>query len=380
MDFSLTEEQLSFRKLFRDFATKEVAKVARHIDESEEPPIELFKQAAQQGFFAALIPEDLGGAALDPLSYTLLIEELAKACMSTAITLATHNSLVVSPIVARGDADQKERWLAALAEKAGALALNEPDAGSDTSRLSTRARRSGDGYVINGVKTWVTNAGIAQLLLVVAQTEGGPTAFVIDPATPGVKIGHREPTTGLRGVTFHTVYFDAVGVAGADRLGPEGEGWAIAQAALAHYQLAMAATALGLDQHAVAQGRAFAIERKQFGVSIATKQGLGNYFADAEVNAEALRHLIEYAAWLAEQGQDFAAAALKAKLFGAQAARETANHMLQVHGGYGFSNEYTISQLYRDARALDLLGGTPQVGRIAVWQAVFADSGVTIKA
>jgi alkylation response protein AidB-like acyl-CoA dehydrogenase len=379
MDFSLTEEQSSFCKLFRDFAAKEVAKVARHIDESEEPPIDLLGKAAQQGFFAAMIPEDLGGAALDPLSYTLLIEELAKACMSTAITIATHNSLVTYPIVLRGNADQKERWLSVLAENAGALALNEPDAGSDTSRLSTRARRTNDGYVINGVKTWVTNAGIAKLLLVIAQTDGGPTAFVIDPATPGVKIGHREPTTGLRGVTFHTVYLDAVGVAEADRFGNEGEGLVIAQAALSHYQLAIAATALGLDEHAVAQGRAFAIERKQFGVSIATKQGLGNYFADAEINAEVLRHQIEYAAWLCEQGKDFSAAALKAKLFGAKAARETANHMLQVHGGYGFSDEYTISQLYRDARALDLLGGTPQVGRIAVWQEVFADSGVVIK-
>jgi len=379
MDFSLTEEQQSFRKLFRDFAAKEVAKTAKHTDESEQPPIELFSKAAQQGFFAATIPEELGGAALDPLSYALLIEELARACLSTAITIATHNSLVVFPIVSRGDDDQKDRWLAVLAEQAGGLALNEPDAGTDTSRLSTRAQRSGDGYVINGVKTWVTNAGIAQLLLVIAQADDGPTAFVIDPAAPGVKLGHREPTTGLRGVTFHTVYFDAVGAAGADRLGAEGEGLLIAQAALSHYQLAVAAASLGLHQHAVAQGRAFAIERKQFGVSIATKQGLGNYFADAEIDAEALRHLIEYAAWLAAENKDFSKAALKAKLFGGRAARDAANRMLQVHGGYGFSDEYEISQLYRDARAFDLIGGTPQLGRVAIWQDVFADTGLMIK-
>lgn len=379
MDFSLTEEQLSFRKLFRDFAAKEVAKIAKHTDESEQPPLELFNKATQQGFFAATIPEDLGGAALDPLSYALLIEELAKACLSTAITIATHNSLVVYPIVSRGAAEQQETWLSVLAENVGALAITEPEAGSDTSRIATRARRSGDGYVINGVKTWVTNAGIAKLLLVVVQTDGGPTAFVIDPATPGVKIGHREPTTGLRGVTFHTVYFDAVGVAEADRLGAEGEGLVIAQAAFSHYQLAVAAAALGLQQHAVALGRAFAVERKQFGVSIATKQGLGNYFADAELDAEALRHLIEYAAWLAAGNKDFSRAALKAKLFGGRAARDAANRMLQVHGGYGFSDEYEISQLYRDARAFDLIGGTPQLGRVTIWQDVFADSDVMIK-
>lgn len=379
MDFTLTEEQLSFRKLFRDFAAKEVAKIAKHTDESEQPPIDLFNKAAQQGFFAATIPEELGGAALDPLSYALLIEELAKTCLSTAITIATHNSLVVYPIVLRGDDDQKDRWLSVLAENAGALAITEPEAGSDTSRIATRAKRSGDGYVINGVKTWVTNAGIAKQLLVIVQTDGGPTAFVIDPAAPGVKLGRREPTTGLRGVTFHTVYFDAVGVSAADRLGGEGEGLDIAQAAFSHYQLAVAAAALGLHQHAVAQGRAFAIERKQFGVSIATKQGLGNYFADAEIDAEALRHLVEYAAWLAAEGKDFSKAALKAKLFGGKAARDAANRMLQVHGGYGFSDEYEISQLYRDARAFDLIGGTPQLGRVAIWQDVFADSGVVIK-
>lgn len=379
MDFSLTEEQIMFRDLFRDFAQKEVAKVAKHTDEVAEPPVAALKKAAAQGFLAATVPEELGGAALDLLSYSLLLEEVAQECMSTAVTLAVQNSLVNATLVKYGSAEQQEKWLPVLAENLGAFAATEPDAGSDTARIATRAKRTDDGYSLSGVKTWVSNAGLAKALLVLAQTERGPTIFIVDPSAPGVKIGLREPTTGLRGVVINTVYFDFVEVPDADRIGAEGEGLTIAQAANTHLQLALAAAALGLAKGAVALGRSFAVERKQFGVAIATKQALGNYFADCEIEEAALRHLIEYAAWLAGGDQDYAGAALKAKLFGAKAARAAANLMLQVHGGYGFSDEYAISRLYRDAKALDFLGGTPQVGRIVIAQQVFADSGLAIK-
>ncbi len=379
MDFSLTEEQTMFRDLFRGFAQKEVTKVAKHTDETEEPSLALLKKAVAQGFLAATVPEDFGGAALDPLSYCLLLEEVAKECMSTAVMLAVHNSLVNATLVKYGTDEQKEKWLPLLAENLGAFAATEPDAGSDTSRLATRAKRNGDAYSLSGVKVWVSNAALAKVLLVLAQTDGGPTMFIVDPAAPGVKIGHREPTTGLRGMVINTVYFDFVEVAEADRLGEEGAGLSIAQAANTQLQLALAAAALGLAEGAVALGRAFAIERKQFGVSIATKQALGNYFADCEIEGEALRHLIEYAAWLASEGKDVAPAALKAKMFGAKTARMAANLMLQTHGGYGFSDEYAISRLYRDAKALDFLGGTPQIGRVVIAQQVFADSGLAIK-
>jgi alkylation response protein AidB-like acyl-CoA dehydrogenase len=378
MDFSLTEEQIMFRDLFRDFAQKEVAKVSKHTDEMEEPPAVLLKKAAAQGFLAATVPEDLGGAALDLLSYSLLLEEIARECMSTAVTLAVHNSLVNATLVKYGSDEQKDKWLPILAENLGGFAATEPDAGSDTSRIAMRAKRNGDGYLLSGVKTWVSNAGQAKALLVLTRTEGGPAIFIIDPAAPGVKIGLREPTTGLRGVTINTVYFDFVELVEADRVGAEGDGLIIAQAANTHLQLALAAAALGLAEGAVALGRSFAIER-QFGVSIATKQGLGNYFADCEIEQEALRHLIEYAAWLAGEGKEYAHAALKAKMFGAKIARTAANLMLQVHGGYGFSDEYAISRLYRDAKALDFLGGTPQLGRVVIAQQVFADSGLAIK-
>src|SRR5512136_2884263 len=179
MDFSLTEEQIMFRDLFRDFAQKEVAKVSKHTDEMEEPPMALLKKAAAQGFLAATVPEDLGGAALDLLSYSLLLEEIARECMSTAVTLAVHNSLIDATLVKYGSDEQKEKWLPILAENLGGFAATEPDAGSDTSRIATRAtpsgppgqeRRQGDGYFLSGVKTWVSNAAQAKTLLVLAQT------------------------------------------------------------------------------------------------------------------------------------------------------------------------------------------------------------------
>src|SRR5512136_743547 len=241
MDFSLTEEQIMFRDLFRDFAQKEVAKVSKHTDEMEEPPMALLKKAAAQGFLAATVPEDLGGAALDLLSYSLLLEEIARECMSTAVTLAVHNSLVNATLVKYGSDGQKDKWLPILAENLGGFAATEPDAGSDTSRITTRAKRSGNAYSLSGVKTWVSNAGQAKALLVLAQTDGGPAIFIVDPAAPGVKIGRREPTTGLRGVAINTVYFDFVELAEADRVGNEGEGLIIAQAANTQLQLALAA-------------------------------------------------------------------------------------------------------------------------------------------
>lgn len=379
MDFTLTDDQKMFRDLFRDFATKEVAKVAKHIDEAEEPPIDLLKKAAAQGFLAATIPEELGGAALDPMSYALLIEETAKVCASTAITLALHNSLSVMPLILFGTADQKERWAPKFVESIGAFALTEPDSGTDANHLSTRARKDGDHYIVNGVKTWVSNAGIASTLVFVAETDKQPVAFIVDAKTPGIKIGHREPTLGLRGVSINTVYFDQVIVPAADRLGAEGEGRHIAHLALAHMRLAIAALALGAAEGALALGRAFAIERRQFGVSIATKQAIGNYFADTEIEIEALRHMVEYTAWLVDQQKDYVQAALKTKTLGGKVARDAANRMLQVHGGYGFSDEYVISRIYRDVRALDIMGGTPQIGRVLIARDMFAEAGVKIK-
>ncbi len=385
MDFALSEEQQMFCDLFDEFARKEVASIAEWVDKHEAPPLDVLRKAAAQGFLGGPIPEHYGGAGLDHVSYAMLIQSIARECLSTATIIGMHTSLVSEAILNHGTDDQKERWLPALAsgQAMGAFAMTEPDAGSDPSRISTRAVTDGAAYVLDGVKSWVGNGSIAGLLLVIAVTNPvakgkGLSAFVITAQTPGVKIGQREPTLGLRGLPINTIYFDGVRLAEADRLGRDGQGLSIGLRAVNHMRLVLGAAALGCAEGALELGRKFAVERKQFGVSIATKQAIGNTFADSAADIEALRGLVMRAAWLADQKRDTREAAAMCKLVGARVARDVANRMLQVHGGYGFSDEYAISKVYRDARALDLLGGTSQIQRVVLWQSVFEQTGVQI--
>ncbi len=388
MDFSLTEEQQMFRDTFRRFAQKEIARLAEHTDKEEQVPLELLNKAAEQGMLGALVPDTWMGAALDPLSYLLMLEEIGKACMSTAVVIAQHTSQATQAILDFGTEAQKEQYLPLLAagEAIGAFALTEPDAGSDAQALSTRAAPSanGDDYVLHGVKTWVGNAGIAGLFIVFAVSNPkansrGMSAFIVEKDAPGLKVGHREPTLGFRGATFHTVYLDGVRVPAANRLGEEGEGWKIARHSLDHVRLALGAAGLGLAQASLEAGRSFAVERKQFGVPIATKQAIGDYFAETAIEIESLRHLIEYTAWRVEQHQPFSPEASMITVLGARTARNATNRMLQVHGGYGFSAEYSISRLYRDARGLDLIAGTPQIQRVLLARDVFENTGVEVR-
>jgi alkylation response protein AidB-like acyl-CoA dehydrogenase len=387
MDFALNEEQLMFRDLFRDFARKEVLPRAEQTDKREALSPEVIQKAAAQGFLGAAIPEEYGGAGLDYLSACLLMEELGRACLSTAITVGIQNALVGLTILEAGDDAQKKAVLPRLAagEAISSFAQTEPDAGSDVSSIQTTARHDGDDYILNGVKSWVSNAGVAGIFLVSAQLVpdngrgGGLTQFIVERDTPGFTIGYREPTMGVRGLTIHTVHLENCRVPPAQRLGEEGEGWRVAAGALNRMRLALSAAALGLAQGALDLGRKYAVERAQFGAPIATKQAVGNYFADSATEIEALRSLAYRGAWLYDRGEDYHGVAAMAKLFGGQVARSTANRMLQIHGGYGFSDEYAISRVYRDARALDFLGGTPQIQRVVIAQDLFKDLGVEVK-
>ncbi len=386
MDFSLTEEQTMLRDLFRDFAEKEVAKIAEHVDRSEEPPLDLYKKAAAQGFFGAPIPEAYGGVGIDWLSYTLLTEELGKHCLSTAVTIAIHTSLSAMSILDVGTEEQKQKYLPAMAagEVIGAFALTEPDAGSDPGSLTTRADKVEGGYRLNGTKNWVSNAGLGGVMVVFASTRPGArhkgiSAFIVENDAPGVMIGYREKTLGLRGMDIRTVYLEDCFVPEANRLNGENEGWAIVVRAFDRVRLTLAAVALGAAQSALALGVTFAAERKQFGVQIAHKQAMQNYVADTATDIEALRGLVRHAAWLAGSGQGFGRAASMAKYFGGRVAKDAANKMLQVHGGYGFSDEYAISRYYRDVRALRLLGGTDEIQRYVVARAAFEEKGLRIQ-
>lgn len=387
MDFSLSEEQQMFRDLFREFAEKEIAPLAEHTDRAEEPPRELYKKAAAQGFLGATIPEQYGGAGLDYLTNTLLVEEIARHCLSTAVAVSIHTMLATMSILDAGTEEQKQTYLPRLAGgEFAAFALTEPDAGSDPGALHTRARRENGTFHLDGVKSWVSNGGHASAFVVFASTapekrHHGISAFIVDRDAPrsAVTVGHREPTLGLRGVDIRTVYFDDGHVPAANLLGPLNEGWPVVLRAFNRVRLSLAAAALGAAEGALALGVKFAIERKQFGVVIAQKQAMQNYVADSAVEIEALRHLVQYTAWLADTGQDYGRYASMAKYLGARVAKDTANKMLQIHGGYGFSDEYTISRVYRDVRALRLLGGTDEIQRYAVARGIFDEQGIKIQ-
>jgi hypothetical protein len=381
MDFRLSEDQLMFKRMFADFCTKEIRPQGEQIDQAEEPPTALLDKAVDQGFWAALVPEELEGCGLDAYTYMLMLEELARADMSTALILSVHNSLVVKPLIDHGTDDQKDRYLDALAfgEMLGAFALTEPGAGSDAAALATTAEREGDEYVLNGTKIWVTNGSLAGLILVVARAPDGLVALLVDADSPGLRIGYREKTLGLRGATFNTLYLDGVRIPLANRLGEEGQGLKIALQALDLSRMGMAALALGASERALEEAVQFSIEHIQFGGPIAEKQIIQNYIADAKAAIEALRCLVAHTAWLADTDQPFAQQASIAKLCGARTAAAVTHKMLQVHGGYGYMKEYAIERYYRDCRALEIAEGTSQIQQFLIAREIYKAEGIDIR-
>jgi len=386
MDFTLTEEQRMFRQMFADFAAKEVAPLAETLDKEERPPMETLRKAAEQGFMGALLPEEpYFGAELDGISYALLLEELGKHCLSTALTLHVHNGLAARTILLHGTEEQKDRYLPAMAEGTliGAFALTEPEAGSDAASLRTRAVLDGDEYVLTGRKTWVANGGIAGLFIIFARTgKPGPkgiSGFLVERETPGFKVGGREKTLGLRGLTCHRLYLDDCRVPATNRLGEEGQGFRIAMQTLDFARVSVAAICLGAAEAALELGAQYATERVQFARPIAQFQAIQNYVADTAMEVEALRYLVYHAAWLADQDEPYTYDAAIAKLFGSLVARRAANKMLQVHGGYGYMKEYAIERIYRDCRALEIIEGTSEIHRYVIARKLFADRGLAIK-
>ncbi len=387
MDFAFNEEQRMFQRMFRDFVTNEIAPLAEEIDDQEKLPLGILEKAAMQGFLGALLPEEFGGAALDAISYCLLLEELARACTSTAMTISVHNSLVAKTILDNGTNKQRGKHLEpmALGEKIGSFALTEPAAGSDVTALETRASRNGEDYILNGCKVWASNGEIADIFLVFAVTDPeagaaeGISAFIVERDTPGFKVGYREPTMGLRGLTCNTLYFDDCRVPAENLLGGEGEGLKIAVKALDFARLSLSAICLGGAQAALEAGVQFSIEHEEFGGPIALKQAIQNFIADTAAEIEALRYLVYHTAWLADRGDAYTRDASMAKLIGSEVAMRAANKMLQVHGGFGYMREYAIERMYRDFRALRIMQGTSEIQRFVIARDILKEKGVQIE-
>jgi butyryl-CoA dehydrogenase len=395
MDFSLNEEQRMFRDMFRDFAQGEIAPQADHLDKAEEPPTENFKKIAMQGLLAAPLPESYGGAELDTLSYSMWLEELGKACMTTAVAVHVHGGMVGMTILREGTDEQKQTYLPQLAagERVGAFAWSEPSAGSDAGGLLTRAVKAGDDYVLTGRKSWISNGAVARLFLVFAKVEGaaggigqhphgkGLCAFLVKREMEGVQIGRSEPTLGLRGLGLTSLHLDNVRVPATSLLGgAENQGYAQAMRTLDYGRISVSAIALGAAQQALDYGVKFASERVQFGVPIGQKQAIQDYLAESAAKIKGLRHLVSYVAWLVDEGLPYTEDAAAAKLLGAETAMWVANKMVQVHGGYGYMKEYPIERIYRDCRALDLIEGTGQIQRIVLAADLFKPYGVKVAA
>ena len=357
MDYSLSSEQQMFQKMFRDFAAKEVAKVADQADKQEGVPAKLLKRMAAQGFLGALLPEEpYGGAGLDFATYTLLLEALAAECASTALIVHVHNTLAARTILEHGSAAVKESLLPEMAagERIGAFALTEAGAGSDPTRLRTRAARQGDAYVLNGVKTWVSNGGIVGLFVVFAATDPaagarGLSTFVVPTETPGLTVGGREKTLGLRGASITRLYLRDCRVPADHLLGAEGDGYKIALGALDYGRVGIAAASVGAARRTLELSVKYASERQQFGGPIGAKQAIQAYLADAATGIAAAEGLMRQAAWLADAGKPFTQEAAMAKLFASRMVAEVTNKMLQVHGGAGYVVDYPIERYYRDA-------------------------------
>ena len=387
MDFSLTSEQEMLQKMFREFATKEVAKVAEKADKEEALPPRLLKRAASQGFMGAVVPEEpYGGAGLDVVTFTLLLEALAAECASTALTIHVHNSLALRSIYRHGTDATKDALVPGMVagERIGAFALTEPGAGSDPTHLRTTAVRRGDEYVLNGAKTWVSNGGIAGVFVVFAATDPaagarGLSAFAVPAEAPGLTVGGREKTLGLNAASIHRIYLNDCRIPADYLLGAEGDGYKIALETLDFGRVGISAAAVGLARRVVELGVKFASERVQFGAPIGAKQAIQGYLADCATEVAAAEGLVRRAAWLADQGQPFTQEASMAKLFAGRMAGNVTDKVLQVHGGYGYIMDYPIQRYYRDARALEIVEGTTQIQQIVIAGGLFAGTNVKVR-
>ena len=379
MDLTFTEEQEMVRKMVRDFSQNEVAPIAAEIDEKGEVPFENIKKMAQLGLLGLTVSEEYDGGGADAVSYAIAIEELAKACASTAIFVAVQNSLVCAGIEKFGTEEQKQEFLKPLArgEKIGAFALTEAGAGCDVSVLQTIAVREGDVYVINGSKRFITNGGIADIILVFAQTDKaqrhrGITAFIVENKLDGFSLGKEENKMGIRGTNTQELNFDDMRVSAANRLSDEGQGFKIAMTMLDAGRFGVAAQAVGIAQGAYEAALKYSKERVQFGKPIAQFQAIQWMLADMATRIEAARLLTYQAALTKESGARFSKEAAMAKLFASEMAVWVVNRAVQVHGGYGYMKEYSVERSYRDAKITELYEGTSEVQRMVIARSILS--------
>ncbi len=377
-DLNFTEEQQQLRKTARDFARSKIVPVAGQLDEEGHFPVELLKEAWSLGLMNCEVPEEYGGLGLSCLSHCMIQEEIAWACAGVNTSVAA-NALAALPVIIAGTREQKEKYLGWLTREPifASYCCSEPDAGSDVAGLRTHFVKDGDGYILNGQKRWITNGGYASFYTVLATSDPKAekdlkarnrkiAAFVIDRDLPGVKVGKKENKMGQRASNTTDVIFDEVRLPKEALLGQEGEGFKIAMKTFDRSRPWIAAGAAGLIGRALHESRAYALERKTFGVPIAAHQAIQFILADMAVALEATRSLCHRAAWMVDQGRIDSIVSSMAKLYGADMAMKAATDAVQVFGGYGYTKEYPVEKLMRDAKLLQIYEGTSQIQRMVI--------------
>ena len=373
MDFALSPQHQEIRRTVRDFAEREIVPVADELERRGEFPHDIIKRAASLGLLGVPYPESVGGTGLDSLAYAITIEELSRASGSIGIIVSAHTSLGCNPIYLAGTDEQKERFLRPMAsgEVLGAYGLTEAGAGSDSRGTRTRAQRDGDGWVLNGSKRFITNAGVAGTYIVTAVTareaeSGNISAFIVPADAPGFSIGRMEEKMGLHASNTGELLFDDCRIPADNLLGEEGEGDKLFLKTLDGGRIGIGAMALGLAQAAFEAASAYAQERRQFDRPIGAFQGVAFMIADMATQIDAARLMVYRAAWLKDAGKPYTTEAAMAKLFASEVSRQVTNDALQVHGGYGYVTEYHVERYLRDAKLTEIGEGTSQIQRLVI--------------
>lgn len=381
MDFRLSDEQLELQNLARDFTANEITPHAAHHDKTAEFPAEILRKAWDLGLMNIKIPDEYGGLGLGSLEEVIISEEVAYGCSGMGVPLLVNN-LAEAPVLVAGTKEQKDKYLARMTKEYlfAAYAVTEPGAGSDVAGIQTRARKVGNDWVINGSKMWITGASVANWFFVLTVTDPdkghkGMTAFIVDADTAGLTVGKKEDNLGQRASDTRAVTFADVKVPAENMLGKEGDGFKVAMAAFDRSRPGVAALAVGLARCALDRSVEYARERKTFGQAIWKHQGLSFMIADMARNTEAARLLTYKAAWQLDRGDRNTLNAAFAKSFAADMAMEAAVNAVQVHGGYGYSKEYPVEKLMRDAKVIQIYEGTSQIQKLIMVKELFERPG-----
>ena len=373
LNCDLNEEQQMLQRMVHDFAENDVKPRARELDETGRFPYETFHRAAELGLTGIAIPELEGGSGFDHVSYSIAIEEISRACASTGVILSVQNSLYCYPLHHFATDEQKKHFLIPFArgEKIGCFALTEPQAGSNAAALATKATNKGDRYVINGTKAWITNGGAADAALVFVNTDPskgqkGITGLIVERDTPGFKVGKEEKKLGINATACTELSFSECEVPIGNRIGKEGEGYRIALSTLDAGRIGIAAQATGIAQGAFEQAVSYASQRRAFGNPISDFQAIKFMLADMAVEIEAARLLVRKAAWKQDCGVRFSMDSAMAKLFASEMATRVTHKAIQIHGGNGYSREYPVERMYRDARITEIYEGTSEIQRLVI--------------